>query len=66
MAETVRETHERLSRFSQGRCPASVHAPGFHRIGGAAYFVWAYPPNGGRTAHTHGAEKRRTTSTLTP
>ena len=26
---------------------SSVHAPGRLHIGGAAYFVWAYPPTGG-------------------
>jgi hypothetical protein len=27
-----------------------MHAPGLLHIGGAAYFVWASPPNGGCTA----------------
>jgi hypothetical protein len=57
MAETVREAQE--------RCAEIMHAPGFRRIGGAAYFVWAYPPKGGGTAHRHRAEQRRTPSTLT-
>ena len=45
---------------------AIVHTPGLFHIGRAAYFVWAYPPNRGCTAHKHGAVQRRTTSALIP
>ena len=45
MAETVSEAHDFFPRFSQEKCAAMVHAPGLLHIGGAAYFVWAYPPN---------------------
>jgi hypothetical protein len=45
MAKTVSEAHDRLPRFTQERCAVIIYAPGLLRIGGAAYFVWAYPPN---------------------
>jgi hypothetical protein len=38
-----------------------VHAPGLLHIGGAAYVVWAYPPNFGCTAQRHIPVHRRTT-----
>src|SRR5215831_8824903 len=44
MAETVRKAHERFPQFSWEGCAAIVHTPGLFHIGGAAYFVWAYPP----------------------
>ena len=47
MVETVSEAHELFPRFSQERCIAMIQAPGLLHIGGAAYFVWAYPPNFG-------------------
>jgi len=47
MAETVSEAHDLCPRFSQESSATMVHAPGILRIGGAAYFVWAYLPNGG-------------------
>ena len=46
-AETVSEAHDLCPRFSQESSATMVHAPGLLRIGGAAYFVWAYLPNGG-------------------
>jgi len=45
MAETVSEAHDLFPRFSQERCAVRVQAPDLLHIGGAAYFVWAYPPN---------------------
>jgi hypothetical protein len=45
MAKTVSEAHDRFPRFTQERCAFIIFAPGLLRIGGAAYFVWAYPPN---------------------
>jgi len=45
MAETVSEVYDLFPRFSQERCAVRVQAPGLLHIGGAAYFVWAYPPN---------------------
>ena len=66
MAETVRKAHERFPQFSQESCVASVHDPSLFHIGGAAYFVWASPPNRGCTAHRHGAVQRCTTSALIP
>jgi hypothetical protein len=45
MAETVSEAHDRFLRFIQERCAVIIDALGLRRIGGAAYFVWAYPPN---------------------
>src|SRR5262249_53586779 len=65
MAETGSEAHELFPRFSQERSAAIVPALGLLYIGGAAYFVWAYPPNGGCTARRHVAVHRHTTSALT-
>src|SRR4029450_4454955 len=45
MAETVSEAHDRFPRFSQKICAVMIDAPGLLRIGGAAYFVLADPPN---------------------
>jgi hypothetical protein len=47
MAETVSEAHDLCPRFSQESSATMVHAPDLLRIGAAAYFVWAYLPNGG-------------------
>ena len=65
MAETVRKAHERFPQVSLECSAAIMPAPGLLDIGGAAYFVWAAPPNGGYTAHRHGAVQRRTTSART-
>ena len=65
MAETVSEAHDLFPRFSQERCTVTIHALGLLHIGGAAYCVWEYPPNFGRTAQRHGEVHRRTTSALT-
>ena len=46
-AETVNKVHNLFPWFSQEMSIAMVHAPGLLHIGGAAYFVWAYPPNFG-------------------
>jgi molybdopterin synthase catalytic subunit len=64
-AKTVSEAHDLFSRFLQGKNVAIVHASGHLHIGGTAYFVWAYPPNSGCTAHRQVAVHRRTTSALT-
>jgi len=61
MAETVSKAHALLPRFSQEICVAMVHPLGLLYIGGAAHFVWAYPPNFGRTAYRHVQVHRRTT-----
>jgi hypothetical protein len=47
MAETVSEAQDLFPRFSQERSATIVQAPGLLHIGGAACFVWAYPPNFG-------------------
>ena len=65
IAETVSKAHALFPRFSQERGTVIIHAPGFLHIGGAAYFVWAYPLNGGCTAQRHGEVHRRTISALT-
>jgi len=58
MAETVRKAHERFPQGSLECSAAIMSAPGLLDIGGAAYFVWAAPPNRRYTAHRHGAERR--------
>src|SRR5262249_13636082 len=60
-AETVSAAHDLCPRFSQERSAVMVPAPGRLHIGGAAYFVWAYPSNCGRTAYRPGQVYRRTT-----
>jgi hypothetical protein len=45
MAETASEAHDLFPQFAQERCTVRVQALGLLHIGGAAYFVWAYPPN---------------------
>jgi len=45
--ETVSEVHALFPRFSLEKCAAMIQALGPLHIGGAAYFVWAYPPNCG-------------------
>ncbi len=47
MAETVNEAHVLFPRCAPERGLVRVLAPDRLHIGGAAYFVWAYPPNGG-------------------
>jgi hypothetical protein len=47
MAETVSEAHDLFPQVSQERSAVMVHAPGLLHMGGAAYFVWAYPPDCG-------------------
>src|SRR5262249_11902371 len=45
MAETVNEAHNLFPWFSQEMSIAMVHAPGLLHIGGAAHFLWGYPPH---------------------
>jgi len=62
-AGTSSASHDLFPRFLQERCAAMIYAPSLLHIGGTAYFVWAYPPNGGCTAQRHVEVHRRTTST---
>jgi len=58
---TVSKAHDLLPRCSQEICATMVQPLDLRHIGGAAHFVWAYPPNFGRTAHRHVQVQRRTT-----
>ena len=51
MAETVCEAHALPLGFRMVRSDARIHSLGRFRIGGVAYYVWAFPPNAEGTDH---------------
>ena len=65
MVATVHKAQERCAHFSREPCTVIVQAPDYLHIGEAAYFVWAYSPNGECSARRHSAGQRHTTSALT-
>jgi hypothetical protein len=64
VAETISKAHDRSYGFSPGRSDVRIHSPGYLHIGGAAYVVWALPPNVGGTAQRHVQVHNHTTSSL--
>ena len=52
MAETV-SGHDLSTVLAYSEERASIRSPGRLHIGGAAYFVWALPPNVGAIAQRH-------------
>src|SRR2546425_177004 len=64
VAETGSETHDLSPRFSHGRSDVRIHFLSRLHIGGAAYFVWALPPNVGGTAQRHIQVHSLTTSSI--
>jgi hypothetical protein len=64
VAETISKAYDRSYGFSPGRSAVRIHSPVYLHIGGAAYVVWALPPNVGGTTQRHVQVHNHTTFSL--